>query len=167
MTSKRVVKIGKTKVCSPEFGVTTVETSGASSHAHRRIPCRECPWRKDVPTGVFPAEAFRTSAHTAYDSATETFGCHMNKASAPATCAGFLLRHGENNIGVRLALSGDRIDLDAVEDGGYPVYESYREMAIANGVDPLDPVLERVRARDDVWDRETGRWVPRHPEKEE
>lgn len=157
---KRIVTVGETKVCSEEFGVTTVESSGAGTHVHRRKPCRECPWRKDSPTGVFPADAFRTSAPSAYDGAMSTFGCHMNKTSAPATCAGFLLRHGENNIGVRFALMRERIELSDIEDGGFPVYESYREMAVANGVPADDPVLQQVRANDDVWDHEQRKWVP-------
>jgi hypothetical protein len=113
----------------------------------------------DVQTGVFPAEAFRESASTAYDGAIKTFGCHMNKSTAVATCAGFLLRHADNNIGIRLSLTGERIDLDAVEDGGFPVYPSYREMAIANGVSADDPVLRQVRSNTDVWDRVERKWV--------
>jgi hypothetical protein len=114
----------------------------------------------DVQVGVFPAEAFRESAPTSYDSAIKTFGCHMNKVTASATCAGFLLRHGENNLGVRLALTDERIDPEDVADGGLPVYPSYREMAIANGVSEDDPVLREVRANTDVWDRNERKWVP-------
>jgi hypothetical protein len=157
--AKKVVTVHETKVCSEEYGVTTVETRGAGAHAHRRKPCKECPWRMDVPTGVFPADAFRESAPTSYDGAIKTFGCHMNKTTAVATCAGFLLRHSDNNIGIRLSLSGERIDLDTVEDGGVPVYPSYREMAIANGVTADDPVLRDVRANTDVWDHVARKWV--------
>lgn len=159
--ARKVVTVHETRVCSDEFGVTTVETRGAGVHAHRRKPCRECPWRMDVPPGVFPPDAFRESAPTAYDSALGTFGCHMNKLTATATCAGFLLRHGENNIGVRLALSGERINLDEVDDGGLPIYPSYREMAISNGVPADDPVLQQVRANTDVWDHVARKWVSR------
>jgi hypothetical protein len=113
----------------------------------------------DVPAGVFPPDAFRESAPTAYDGAIKTFGCHMNKVPATATCAGFLLRHGENNIGVRLSISGDRINLDEIEDGGVPIYPSYREMAISNGVAADDPVLDEVRGNDDVWDHAARKWV--------
>lgn len=159
--AKKVVTVHETRVCSDEYGVTTVETRGRGVHPHRRKPCKECPWRMDVPAGVFPPDAFRESAPTAYDSAIKTFGCHMNKVTASATCAGFLLRHGENNIGVRLALSGERIELDEVEDGGLPIYPSYREMAAANGVPADDPVLDQVRANTDEWDHVARKWVPR------
>jgi hypothetical protein len=159
--AKRTVTIIDTKVCSDEYGVSQVVTSGGSRHAHRRQPCAECPWRKDVPTGVFPAKAFETSAHTAYDGAMETFACHMSGAAKASVCAGFLLRHSENNIGIRLSLFKERIELDTIHDGGLPVYETYREMAVANGVPADDPILRQVRGNDDVWDHLERRWRAR------
>lgn len=155
---KRNVIVGETRVCSDEFGVTTLLVHNEGRHVHRRTPCAECPWRMDVPTGVFPAQAFRESAPTAYDGAFGTFSCHMQKTSAPSTCAGFLLRHSENNVGVRLSQGRERIDIETVSDGGLPVYPSYREMAVANGVAADDPVLDNVRANDDTWDRQAGKW---------
>nr|WP_250807158.1 DUF6283 family protein [Neorhizobium tomejilense] len=157
--AKREVIIHETRRCSDEYGVTTIETKGDDRARHRRTPCPQCPWRMDVATGVFPPDAFRESANTAYDGAIKTFGCHMSSPQAPRTCAGFLLRHAENNIGVRLALNKERIDLEEVSDGGVPVYPSYREMAIANGVPADDPSLEQIRAQGDEWDRFKGRWV--------
>ena len=49
--------------------VTVISEQGG---AYRREPCGGCPWRIDQ-TGVFPAEAFRHSARTAYDMATNCF----------------------------------------------------------------------------------------------
>lgn len=137
------------RACSIEYGVVSITTSGAVSHAARAKPCDQCPWRIDQPAGRFPAEAFRESAPTSYDMAEATFGCHMSPPDAPATCAGFLLRHASHNLRVRLSLMSRRLDLDRVDDGGHALYATYREMAIANGVDADDPVLERVRGNDD------------------
>lgn len=159
MGEQREVEIGDTVKCSEEYGVTTVTTRGGAQQVCRKEPCPQCPWRKDVPTGVFPPKAFQTSAPTAYDAAMSTFACHMSGAKMPATCAGFLMRHAENNLGVRLGLAKDRIELERVTDGGLPLYESYREMAIANGVDPDDPVLRPVRANGKRWDSGLRRWV--------
>jgi len=167
LLSKRKVVVKATKVCSPEFAVSTFVSTGFERHFHRKQPCAECPWRMDVPPGVFPAEAFRTSAPTAYDGAISTFGCHMSKHVAISTCAGFLLRHSENNIGIRLARGRDRYEDGKVVDGGAPVYPSYREMAVANGVSPDDPSLFLVRADEDVWDRGQRRWRRREPGDEE
>lgn len=142
---KRVVEIQDTKVCSDEYGVTTVVSRGGGKHERCVKPCEQCPWREDVPTGIFPPEAYRTSAPTSYDMSERTFACHMSGASTPRTCAGFLIRHGHHNLSVRLSAMTGRIHLDEVTDGGYPLYPSYREMAIANGVDADDPVLIAVR----------------------
>jgi hypothetical protein len=115
--------------------------------SYRRSPCEECPWRRDLPTGIFPLEAFRISAPTAYDAAFTMFGCHMSKRR-PLTCAGFLPSEGAiHNIGVRLACARERINLAEV-DSDVPLYRNYREMAIANGVAPDDPALTSCRVLD-------------------
>lgn len=109
---------------------------------YRRKPCANCPWRTDA-VGEFPAEAFRHSANTAYDMSLHKFGCHSAKKTDPATCAGFLLRGGAHNLAVRLMhLEGKGLD---VRDMGHKLHENYRAMAVANGVDPLDPVLKLCR----------------------
>lgn len=119
--------------------VVTVE-GGKSSY--RRKPCSTCPWRLDA-VGEFPAEAFRHSASTAYDLATNTFACHESGADRPAACAGFLLRGADHNLAVRLQrIRGECLD---VTDGGHQLHENYRAMAIANGVPPEDPVLDLCR----------------------
>lgn len=120
--------------------VVTVE-GGQSTY--RRSPCRECPWRKDA-TGAFPSEAFLLSAHTAYDMNQHTFACHESGTKKPAICAGFLLRGAAHNLTVRLGYLTGRF-ADDVVDGGFELHESYRAMAVANGVDPADPILGPCR----------------------
>jgi hypothetical protein len=112
---------------------------------YQRRPCAECPWRLDAPVGAFPAEAYRISAHTAYDGAMETFGCHMSGADNLSTCAGFLLANSLNNIGRRLAERVGRLDMTQVSSP-VPLYPSYRAMAEANGVPSDDPALKPCRA---------------------
>lgn len=149
MSGKRRVIVGDTRVCSKDYGVTTVTTSGGDKFVHRKSPCEQCPWREDVPTGVFPAEAFRESAHTAYDMSLSTFACHMAGPSTPATCAGFLLRHSENNLQIRMSRMLGRFDDNGLNDGGFPIYLTYREMAIANGVNLADAVLSPIRGNEE------------------
>jgi hypothetical protein len=72
----------------------------------------------------------------------------MSGSDKPVTCAGFLLRNAANNLAVRLAAMQGRLLLP-IKDSGFPLYDSYRDMAIANGVDPDDPALVRCRANDD------------------
>lgn len=123
-----------------DYQVVTVEGGG---NAYRKKPCKKCPWRKDA-VGEFPAEAFRISAHTAYDMAMEKFGCHASGVNKPATCAGFLLRGARHNFKVRLEYMRGEMR-DDVSDGGHELHANYREMALANGVDPGDPVLAPCR----------------------
>ena len=122
-----------------EHQVVTVLVSGS---AYRRQPCSNCPWRLDA-VGEFLAEAFKQSAHTAYDMSEHAFACHQSGASRPAACAGFLLRGADHNLVVRLKrMRGECLDM---RDGGHPLHDSYRAMAIANGVAPDDPVLMPCR----------------------
>jgi hypothetical protein len=141
--SKRIVEIIKETPADHNHQVVSLVTSGADSMAHRIKPCQTCPWRKDA-VGEFPSEAFRISAHTAYDMAREPFACHSSGKSRPATCAGFLLRGADHNRSVRIAYIASRLTND-FHDGGHELFDSYRDMAIANGVDPDDPIIAPCR----------------------
>lgn len=125
-------------------GKHAVVTVTNDKKSYRREPCAECPWRKDSPIGAFPPDAYKRSANTAYDMSDHTFACHMSGKHKPATCAGFLLRGAEHNLSYRLALMNGDIDPDQITTT-VDLYNSYREMAIANGVDPDDEDLERCR----------------------
>lgn len=122
-----------------------VVTVSGGDGRHRRTPCRECPWRIEN-AGSFPAEAFRISAPTAYDMADRTFACHMAGTEHPATCAGALLSTGaDHNLKVRMALMAGRFAWDQVSAADAELHASYVAMAIANGVDPDDPILRPCR----------------------
>lgn len=86
-------------------------------------------------TGIFPAETFKLSAHTAYD---------MSGTTHPATCAGFLLRGGDHNLAVQLGFMSGKYR-DDVSDDSHKLHSDYRAMAQANGVDSTDPVLSPCR----------------------
>ena len=121
-----------------------VTVTSETPTGYRRQPCSNCPWRVDA-VGQFPAEAFRHSASTAYDMAGNEFACHQSGQEKPATCAGFLLRGARHNLATRMKASRGRIDFDSISDGGLELFDSYRDMAEANGVSPDDPVLRRCR----------------------
>lgn len=135
------MKILRSRKAGKNHRVITVT---GRTERYRKKPCRQCPWRRDAPVGAFPAEAFRISAPTSYDMSDRVFGCHMAGKDKASTCAGFLLR-AEHNLEVRMAASKGLVDLSKVSAGGIELYDDYREMAIANGVDPDDPVLRRCR----------------------
>jgi Family of unknown function (DUF6283) len=143
---KRPRKILAVRRAGPDHAVVTVspKRGKGESYLYRREPCAECPWRKDAPIGAFPAEAFRISADTAYDQSQRVFACHMSGSDCSAACAGFLLRGAEHNIGIRLRYVCGDIDPDSIKSD-VDLYDSYREMAEANGVDPTDPKLAPCR----------------------
>lgn len=138
---RRPAEIVNVRPAGPEHQVLTV----VGRAGYRRRPCGTCPWRLDQ-VGVFPAEAFRHSARTAYDGAEEAFGCHESGADAPQDCAGYLLVGAAHNLTVRIKIREGEIDPEQITDGGHPLHESYRAMAVANGVPPDDPALRACRS---------------------
>jgi hypothetical protein len=137
-------RITRRRPAGRHHAVITVEGAG-KGRGYRVEPCAQCPWRCDR-RGQFPPEAFRLSAPTAYDAAMSTFACHMSPASAPQTCAGFLLSPGAlHNLVVRMRLADGRLDFGRIKRAGLRLYRSYRAMAIANGVAPDDPRIAPCR----------------------
>lgn len=121
------------------------QIEGGPGHAHRLSPCPTCPWRKSA-VGEFPADAFKVSAPTCYDVALTTFACHASGAKKPATCAGFLLSDSaQHNMMVRMKQRDGRLDMRKIKRNRARLFKTYREMAVANGVDPNDPVLAPCR----------------------
>lgn len=120
-----------------------------SELAHRKAPCNECPWRKDVPVGRFSLTRFEEMRQTstqpdAHDHEAmiraaageqELFGCHKGD---PATgedlaCAGWLAVEGHQNLAVRLDVALGRLPAAVLQsDERWPeLYESYDAMVEA------------------------------------
>lgn len=137
------------RLAGDNHAVITVTGGG---HRYRREVCPTCPWRIDA-VGEFPADAFRHSANTgtdgakvsitSVDDASHTFGCHASGAGKPATCAGYILS-GSDGIGWRIAVVLGKFDPGQVRATA-PLFDSYYEMAVANGVPPDDPALNACR----------------------
>lgn len=142
MSDPRIVRVRPAG--ANRHGEHQVVTTVGGVVSYRREPCPTCPWRRDA-VGEFPAEAFRISAHTAYDCSMHTFACHSSGTKRPAICAGFLLHGSTHNLAVRLALAARRIRLELVRAAGVRLFKSYRAMAEANGVPADDPALQRCR----------------------
>ncbi|MCD9046794.1 DUF6283 family protein [Luteimonas sp. MHLX1A] len=133
-------RITRVRPAGTDHQVITVE---GGRQGYCKKPCADCPWRKDA-VGQFPSEAFRHSAPTAYDMSDRVFACHTAGAERTKACAGFLLSGATHNLAVRLMHMRGELDR-GVTAGGHELFASYREMAIANGVDPDDPVLAPCR----------------------
>jgi hypothetical protein len=140
MTERKRPRVVNVHPAGADHQVVTV-VGGRGTY--RREPCSGCPWRTDT-VGEFPAEPFKHSANTAYDMSEHTFACHQSGRSKPAICAGFLLRGADHNLMVRLGYMRGQFKGD-VSDGGCDLHENYRAMAVANGVDPNDPILALCR----------------------
>ncbi len=130
-------KVKKVRRAGPDHQVVTVI---GGKFTCRPEPCGGCPW-KVKNAGNFPAEAFKHSASTSYDMALSMFSCHESGSGKPATCAGFVMNGAANNLAVRMKYANGELAPEDVTDGGEELFESYREMAVANGVDPNDPTL--------------------------
>jgi hypothetical protein len=114
----------------------------AEKWSYRKACCKECPWKLSAKIGKFPPERYKRLAGTAYDLASTVFACHMSSEDSPLICAGFLLRGAAHNLRVRVWKSQGKIGKVRDRRG---LYESYREMAVANGVSPDDPSLRECR----------------------
>jgi hypothetical protein len=107
-------------------------------------PCANCPWRRDVAPGEFPAERFRILAYTSEDMSPVVFTCHKSTEHDPIACAGFLTNGAAHNMSVRVALAYDQLELRD-RSGGLKLHPNYRSMAVANGVAPDDRALASIR----------------------
>jgi hypothetical protein len=106
--------------------------------ANRKRPCEECPWRLDAEPGQFPPERYRALTVTARDMTSQVFACHKSPPGQEHGCAGYLVQF-RHNLSVRLR------GLKHPVSSAAPLFATYRDMAIANGVDPDDPCLEGTR----------------------
>lgn len=140
-----VTRSGKTvvdvRMAGEDHAVLTVTGKGSEC---MKKPCPTCPWRKDA-VGIFPASAFKHSAATSFDMAENVFACHQSGADKGHLCAGFMLRGADNNLTVRIGIATGRLDMRKISDGGVELFDSYRDMAVANGVPPDDPAIEHCR----------------------
>lgn len=147
MTKRKFTTIEVKRAGDSHQVVTATRDGGASAELNAiepcmRKPCQNCPWKINS-IGEFPAEAFQHSAKTAYDMSTSIFGCHQSGVSSPSICAGFILHGSMHNLSMRLLYAKNKIP--AISDGGHAMFNSYREMAEANGVPENHPSLTPCR----------------------
>lgn len=115
--------------------------SRAESHPVARAPCKSCPYRQDVPSGIWDAEEH--AKLPGYDGeiidqlcagATAIFLCHQQDGSL---CAGWIACHGAHNL-LALRLHGDQVRSEAWDYAtSVPVFASGAEAA-AHGTSDID-----------------------------
>lgn len=137
-------------------------------------PCESCPYRQDVPSGVWGASEYAKLALYDQETASQPpglFQCHQHDATTgkqlPRVCAGWAGVHGRQTgkhglLSLRIALALDRLTVAQVQaiceyDSPTPLFASGRE-ACEHGVRGLlDPSAEArriqgkiVRLRSDI-----------------
>ncbi|MFD9668384.1 DUF6283 family protein [Rhodococcus sp. NPDC059968] len=113
-----------TEKASPAPAVASCERP--SGLPHRRYPCADCPWRRDVAPGIFGRERFdelaSTSGRPGHEAAVDAamFACHKSAEGEEEACAGWLAVAGIEHLGVRLSVIRGRLDPAALarETGG-------------------------------------------------
>ena len=95
--------------------------------------CPECPWLRAATLGKFPPGRYAALEATCRPGGLPSvFGCHMTPEGGERACAGFLLVCGRDNNRVRVAMIRGAFNPAAIEATG-PLYDSFDEMAAANG----------------------------------
>lgn len=76
-------------------------------------PCRTCPYRRDVPAGLWdPVEYHKLIAYDV-DTSSQPIGvflCHYTNSDNPTLCRGWLAVGGWELLGVRLAVTTGHLD---------------------------------------------------------
>ena len=106
-----------------------------SSNIHiHRSPCVSCPYRRDVPSGIWDESEYEKIVPFDRDTFAQppaTFLCHQANGSL---CRGWLDCHGDQLLGLRLSMAKGEVDPDAVaraldEGPAVPVFDSAAEAA--------------------------------------
>lgn len=122
-------------------------------------PCMSCPYRRDVPSGVWSEDDYaklrRYDAPT-YDQPTGMFQCHQNGADDDQArlCAGWVAVHGQELLSLRLAVANGRVDPSVMDyTTPVPLFASGADAA-AHGLRDIDnPSMEAIDLIAKITDR--------------
>ncbi|MFI7195827.1 Uncharacterised protein [Nocardia africana] len=97
-----------------EARVAADATANDELQAPAPRPCQSCPYRRDVPGGVWDAQEYEKLRAYDRDMAEQPpglFQCHQTDADSDLRrlCAGWVGCHGDNLLGLRFALVQGRI----------------------------------------------------------
>lgn len=109
-------------------------------------PCGTCPYRRDVPSGIWSADEYDKLPHYDGEMAWQNphlFACHQNDGKL---CAGWLACHGDG-LAIRLALIKGTLDPSVLAyETDVPVFASGAE-ACAHGKRDIDAPSRTARAK--------------------
>lgn len=83
-------------------------------------PCESCPYRRDVPSGIWDAteyEKLPAYDRETFDQPHGLFQCHQHDAGDPEArpCAGWVAVHGPGLLALRIAVTTNRLDASVME----------------------------------------------------
>ncbi|WP_433574861.1 DUF6283 family protein [Nocardia brasiliensis] len=123
-------------------------------------PCSSCPYRRDVPSGVWHTDEYAKLRNYDQDMAEQPpglFQCHQTDAHSDLRrlCAGWAGCHGDNLLALRLALIQQRISAATFEaainyQSPTPLFSSGAEAADHGQADIHRPSPDAVNAIDKI-----------------
>ena len=83
-------------------------------------PCESCPYRRDVPSGIWAEEEYSKLIEydrETFDQPHGLFQCHQNGHGDPRArlCAGWVAVHGDRLLALRIAAATNRIAPEVLE----------------------------------------------------
>lgn len=87
-----------------------------SAHGPARVPCGSCPYRRDVPSGLWAAEEYDKLPRFDLDTMSQPFGAFFCHQQNERLCAGWVGCHDMNeSLGLRMAASRGILTVEDVE----------------------------------------------------
>lgn len=105
-------------------------------------PCQSCPYRRDVPSGVWDADEYSKLIRYDNDTAEQPANLFMCHNQHDSLCSGWLGCHGDNLLALRVglitgALSGDEFTSACDYVSPVPLFDSGAEAA-DHGMSDID-----------------------------
>jgi hypothetical protein len=120
-----------------------------------RSPCVSCPYRRDVPSGIWTTEEYDKILPFDNDTFAQPPGLFMCHQADGSLCRGWLDCHSGGLLGVRLAAAKGEFDVDElkqaiIEGPSVPVFSSAAEAARHGRKDIDEPGDEACRLMDKI-----------------
>ena len=108
----------------------------------RKSPCRVCPYRKDVPSGVWAKEEYDKLPEYDKDTGEQPMAAFVCHATPSSLCAGWATCHGEGLLALRMQqIGGRRFDIPTET---IPLFASGKEAAEHGKKDIKNPSPEAI-----------------------
>jgi len=108
-------------------------------------PCESCPYRRDVPSGVWSADEYaklRDYDNETYDQPLGVFQCHQSgpQDRAARLCAGWVGCHGQELLALRVGVASGQLDASVMAyETDVPLFASGAEAAEHGECDIEEP----------------------------